>query len=90
MFKKVLSAITGGLMTATLFAVTPAPAKCPKEAAVLEQVKNFFKFDTELEPLEAKILEIFANRRVTPFTDEWIRHHIDKNFKLNLELLGVD
>lgn len=31
-----------------------------------------------------------ANRRVTPFTDEWIRHHIDKNFKLNLELLGVD
>ena len=31
-----------------------------------------------------------ANRRVTPFTDEWIRHHIDKNFKLNLNLLGVD
>ncbi|MBE6391116.1 MAG: hypothetical protein E7042_02800 [Lentisphaerae bacterium] len=31
-----------------------------------------------------------ANRRVTPFTDEWIRYHIDKNFKLNLSLLGVD
>ena len=62
MLKKCVCAVIGGLMTATLFAVTPAPAKCPKEAAVLEQVKNFFKFDTELEPLEAKTLEIFANR----------------------------
>ena len=63
MFKKVLSAITGGLMMTASFAANPnVPAKCPKEAAALTQVKNFFKFKTELEPLEAKTLEIFANR----------------------------
>ena len=49
---------------------------------------------TEEAMLElVKIYEVSAkdaNRRVTPFTDEWIRHHIDKNFKLNLNLLGVD
>ena len=37
-----------------------------------------------------EVSPVTANRRITPFTDEWIRHHIDKNFKLNLSLLGVD
>ena len=37
-----------------------------------------------------EVSPVDANRRVIPFTDEWIRHHIDKNFKLNLSLLGVD
>ncbi len=48
------------------------------EKAMLELVKIY------------GISPVTANRRITPFTDEWIRHHIDKNFKLNLELLGVD
>ena len=48
------------------------------EKAMLELVEIY-----EVSP-------VTANRRVTPFTDEWIRHHIDKNFKLNLSLLGVD
>ncbi len=50
----------------------------------------------ETEKAMQELVEIYevssidANRRVIPFTDEWIRHHIDKNFKLNLDLLGVD
>ena len=48
------------------------------EKAMVELVKMY-----EISP-------VTANRRITPFTDEWIRQHIDRNFKLNLELLGVD
>ena len=31
-----------------------------------------------------------SSRRVAPFTDEWISHHIKENFKLNIKTLGVD
>lgn len=63
MLKKCVCAVIGGLMMSTLNAARPENKPvCPKEAAVLEQVKNFFKFDTELEPLEARTIEIFANR----------------------------
>ena len=62
MLRKSVCAIIGGLMMSTLTADPGVKAKCPKEAAVLEQVKNFFKFETKLEPLEEKTLEIFANR----------------------------
>ena len=48
------------------------------EKAMLELVDIY-----EVDP-------VTANRRVSPFTDEWIRHHLDKNFKLNINLLGVD
>ena len=31
-----------------------------------------------------------ASRRVSPFTDEWIRHHAREKFKINLKTIGVD
>ena len=63
MLKKSVCALMGGLMMTTLIAGTPAKkALCPKEAAVLKQVQEFFKFDTPKEPLEVRAMEIFANR----------------------------
>lgn len=36
------------------------------------------------------ISPITASRRVSPFTDEWIRHHVEKKYQLNMKTLGVD
>jgi len=31
-----------------------------------------------------------ASRRVTPFTDAWIEHHVEEKYKLNRNTIGVD
>ena len=31
-----------------------------------------------------------ASRRVSPYTDEWIRHHVKENYKINRKTVGVD
>ncbi len=31
-----------------------------------------------------------ASRRVCPFVDEWLEHHVEKRYKLNMKSLGVD
>ena len=31
-----------------------------------------------------------ASRRVSPYTDEWIKHHVKENYKINRKTVGVD
>ena len=31
-----------------------------------------------------------ASRRVSPYTDEWIKYHVQENYKINRKTIGVD
>ena len=31
-----------------------------------------------------------ASRRVSPFTDEWIKYHVKEEYKFNRKTVGVD
>lgn len=37
-----------------------------------------------------RVSPVTASRRVTPFTDEWIKHHVEAKYIVNVKSLGVD